>query len=75
MLPFELILVVVLLALCIAVFVMTGILLRRRGGSLTSTIFGATYDFYFEDKRKAIKMIVEKKADKKLEEIANEKDK
>lgn len=75
MLPFELILVVVLLALCIAVFVMIGILLRRRGGSLTSTIFGATYDFYFEDKRKAIKMIVEKKADKKLEEIANEKDK
>jgi hypothetical protein len=36
---------------------------RRRGGSLTAGVIGATYEWQSEDKRKALELIVEKKAE------------
>ena len=42
--------------------------MRRNGGSYTTIFFAATYDFYNKDKRKAIEVISEKKAGKKMKE-------
>lgn len=42
--------------------------LRRRGGSMVTTMLGATYELHGEDRRKAIETIVEKAADQKIEE-------
>jgi len=42
--------------------------LRKRGGSLTSVLLGATYEFHNEDRRKAAEVIVEERSDKKQRE-------
>jgi len=42
--------------------------IRKGGGSMTMMMLGATDEFYNEEKRKAIKMILEQQAGDKLEE-------
>jgi hypothetical protein len=42
--------------------------LRKRGGSLTSLLLGATYEFYNQDHRKAAEVVVEERSDKKQKE-------
>ncbi len=49
-------------------FIRASIRLRKRGGSMTSVLFGATDAFYNRDQRKAIIQIVEQKSDKKKKE-------
>jgi len=49
-------------------FIRIALRIRRNGGSITTTVFAATYDFYNKDKRKAIEVISEQKASKKMEE-------
>ncbi len=69
----SLVLVPVLIILLITIFIRVAIRLRKNGGSLVTTLFGSTYEFYNKDKKKAIEMIVEYKANKKMEEQANDK--
>ncbi|PIW69897.1 MAG: hypothetical protein COW08_04720 [Ignavibacteriales bacterium CG12_big_fil_rev_8_21_14_0_65_30_8] len=68
-------LLIVLLAVIIVViiFVRIAITLRKYGGSLTTNLFGSTFEFLNKDKRKAAKEIVEMKANKKMEEEETEK--
>ena len=61
------------LLIVIVVFIRIAIRLRKYGGSLTTTMFGATYEFLNRDKRRAVKEIVELKANKKMEEEASDK--
>ena len=56
----------------VVIFVLVALRIRRNGGSLTTTVFAATYDFYNKDKRKAIEVISEQKAGKKMEEQASD---
>lgn len=56
------------LIVVVVIFVRVALRIRRNGGSLTTTVFAATYDFYNKDKRKAIEVITEQKAGKKMEE-------
>ncbi len=58
----------VLLILILFFFIRISLRLRKRGGSLTSTMFGATWELYNYDKRQGIKEIVEQKSDKKRKE-------
>ena len=64
----SLILVVMLLEIVVFVFIRISIRLRKRGGSLTSVLFGGTYEFYGKDQRAAIQEIVEQKSEKKKKE-------
>lgn len=57
-----------ILMIVIIVFIRIAIRLRKYGGSLTTTTFGATYEFLNKDKQNAAKEIVEMKAHKKMEE-------
>ena len=56
----------------VVIFVRVALRIRKNGGSLTTTVFAATYDFYNKDKRKAIEVISEQKAGKKMEEQASD---
>ena len=49
--------------------------LRRGGGSLTTTMLGATDLFYDKEKKNAVRQIVEMKAGTKQEEQGSEKPK
>ena len=42
--------------------------LRKRGGSLTSILFGSTFEFYNKDRQKAAEVIVEERSGKKQKE-------
>lgn len=59
--------VVIILAVII-VFLRVSGRMRKRGGSFTSILLGSTYELHSKDRREAIEVIVEQKADKKLEE-------
>lgn len=69
---FSVIIVSAVLLLVIVLFIKIALRIRRNGGSLTTTVFAATYDFYNKDKRKAIEVISEQKAGKKMEEQASD---
>ncbi|NIA31920.1 MAG: hypothetical protein GWP06_18670 [Actinobacteria bacterium] len=56
-------------------FVKTSIMLRKRGGSMTSVLFGATDAFYNREQRKAVIEVVEQKSDKKRKEQESGDDK
>ena len=64
----NLIVLSAVLMIVIVVFIRIAIKLRKYGGSLTTTMFASTYEFLNRDKRKAVKEIVEMKANKKMEE-------
>ena len=59
---------IALLAAVIFLFIRIALKIRRNGGSLTTMMFGATYEFLNKDKREAVEQIVEVKASKKMEE-------
>jgi hypothetical protein len=42
--------------------------LRKRGGSLTSILFGSTFEFHNKDRQKAAEVIVEERSGKKQKE-------
>lgn len=58
----------ILLVLAIIVFIRISMKVRKSGGSLMTTMHGATYEFLNKDKREAIEQIVEVKANKKMED-------
>jgi hypothetical protein len=65
---FTLIFAFLLLLLAILVFVKISMRVRKSGGSLMTTMHGATYEFLNKDKREAIEQIVEIKANKKMDD-------
>lgn len=70
---FSLIFITVLLILVVALFIRIALRTRKHGGSLTTLMFGSTYEFYNNEKRKAIEQIVENKANKKMKEESTDK--
>ncbi|MBN2356547.1 hypothetical protein JXO59_10560 [candidate division KSB1 bacterium] len=58
------------LVLCavMVLFIRLSIRMRRKGGSLTSMMYGATYEFYNQAHRAGIKEVVESRTDKKKKE-------
>ncbi|MEW6195381.1 MAG: hypothetical protein AB1521_09510 [Bacteroidota bacterium] len=70
---FSLIFITALLILIVVLFIRIAIRIRKHGGSLTTLMFGSTYEFYNKDKRKAIEQLVETKANKKMEEESTDK--
>ena len=71
----SLIVLAIGLLIVIIVFIRIAIRVRKYGGSLTTTMFAATYEFLNKDKREAVEEIVEMKANKKMEEILSDKPK
>ena len=71
----SLIVLAISLLIVIIVFIRIAIRVRKYGGSLTTTMFAATYEFLNKDKREAVEEIVEMKANKKMEEILSDKPK
>lgn len=70
----SLLLVAVLLFVVIFVFVKIALRIRRSSGSLTTTMFASTYEFYDKEKRASIEQMVEQKV-KKMEEQEADKPK
>lgn len=64
----ALLLVFGLIVLVIIMFIRTSMRLRKGGGSLTTTVLGATDELLTNDQRKAAETIVNINAGKKLEE-------
>ena len=62
---FKLLLYFLPLFLFITMFVLIGRKIRKKGGSMATTILGATYSFYNSDKKKAIVETVERNAKKR----------
>ncbi|OGU76342.1 MAG: hypothetical protein A2V93_06345 [Ignavibacteria bacterium RBG_16_34_14] len=69
----NLIVVTVVIIAVIIIFLRIAINLRKYGGSLTTIMFAATYEFLNKDKREAVEEIVEMKANKKMEEESTDK--
>jgi hypothetical protein len=70
---FEILLAIFFLTVSILIFIYISQKLRRGGGSLTTTMLGATDLFYDKEKKNAVTRIVEMKAGKKQEEQSSEK--
>jgi hypothetical protein len=68
----TLLVILFVLIAVVVIFVRVALRIRRNGGSLTTTVFAVTYDFYNKDKRKAIEVISEQKTGKKMEEQASD---
>ncbi|MHB1687764.1 MAG: hypothetical protein ACYCVH_10355 [Ignavibacteriaceae bacterium] len=68
----SLLVVATVLIVVIIVFIRIALNVRKYGGSLTTTMFAATYEFLNKDKRKAVEEIVEMKANKKMEEESSD---
>ena len=69
---FELSLAIIFLLASIILFIRISQKLRRGGGSLTTTMLGATDLFYDKEKKNAVAQIVEMKAGTKQEEQSSE---
>jgi predicted Holliday junction resolvase-like endonuclease len=69
----DIVVLAVIIVIVIIIFIRIAVKLRKYGGSLTSTMFGATYEFLNKDRAKAIEQIVETKASKKMEEQSSKK--
>ena len=65
---FSIFLIIAILFVFVCVLVTVYRILRRRGGSMVTTMLGATYEMHGEDKKRAIEAIVEQKAGQKMEE-------
>jgi len=60
------------LVFAVVVFIYISKKLRKGGGSLTTNMLGSTYLFYDKERKKAVDVILEKKAGKKMEEPGSE---
>ncbi len=65
----SLLFALLLLVIIIAVFIRISIKLRRGGGSLTTTVLGATDGFLTHEKSKAAETIVDENAGKKFVQL------
>ena len=65
---FEIILALSILFLLIFTFIRLSMRIRRGGGSMMTIMSGATDSFLDKEKKKAVEMIVEQNAGKKMDE-------
>jgi len=65
---FNIVFAGLLLAAVIFLFVKISLRIRKHGGSMTTSMFAATYEFLDKDKREAVEEVVERKAKKKMDE-------
>jgi len=68
----EIILALICLLGAVFIFIHISRKLRKGGGSLTTTMLGATDLFYDKEKKKAVAHILEMKAGKKMEDQSSE---
>jgi hypothetical protein len=64
----DLLMVVAAVIVVIYVFIRIAIRTRKHGGSMTTTMHAATFEFLDKDKQQAAQEVVERKAGKKMEE-------
>jgi hypothetical protein len=57
-----------IILMVIIVFLRVSGRMRKRGGSFTSILLGSTYELHSKDRREAIEVIVEQKAERKQQE-------
>ncbi|MBA4320139.1 MAG: hypothetical protein C0412_17200 [Flavobacterium sp.] len=69
----SIIFVVFVLVAIIYLFIKIAMRLRKHGGSMTTTMHVATYEFLSKDTRESVKEVVEMKTNKKLEEESSDK--
>ena len=68
-------LIIIILALFFYIFIKVSRSLRKGGGSMTTVSLGATDAFYHKEKKETMAEIVNRKADKKLEEKESDESK
>ena len=68
----EISLALIILLAAIFIFIRISQNLRRGGGSLTTTMLGATDLFYDKEKKNAVRQIIEMKSGTKQEEQSSE---
>ena len=61
-------LIFVFLCIVIGVLIKISVKIRRGGGGITPVLLGSTFELHNKDRQKAIEMIVELNAGKKMEE-------
>lgn len=61
--------------LVIFIFTKLAIKIRKYGGSMITTMHASTYEFLSKDKQEAVEEIVERKANKKMDEESSSKPK
>jgi hypothetical protein len=71
----SLLFVAILLLALIYFFIKIALRMRKHGGSMTTTMHAATYEFLSKDMRESVKEVVEIKANKKMEEESSDKPK
>ena len=59
----------IIMAVAVGVFIRICVKLRRGGGSLTTTVLGATDAFLTQEKSKAAETIVDENAGKRFEQL------
>ena len=64
----DLLLVVFAVLAVIYIFIKIAIRTRKHGGSMVTTMHASTYEFLDKEKQQAAQEVVEKKADKKMDE-------
>ncbi len=63
----SIIAVIMVLTAVIIIFIRIAIRIRKYGGSLTTTMFAATYEFLNKDKREAVEEILDMNINKQKE--------
>jgi len=69
----SIIFVVFILIAIIYIFIKIAMRLRKYGGSMSTTMHAATYEFLSKNMRESVEEVVEMKANKKLEEESSDK--
>lgn len=72
---YSLLFLLVVLIFFIYLFIRMAISIRKSGGSMLTTMHAATYDFLDKDKRKSVKEVIERKANKILDEEFSDRSK
>ncbi len=60
--------------MAVFLFVKIALRIRRQGGTMTTVVHGSLDSFYNKEQKKAVEMVVEKQAKKKLDEQTSGED-
>jgi len=63
----SIIAVIIILTTVVIIFIHIAVKIRKYGGSLTTTMFAATYEFLNKDKREAVEEILDMNINKQKE--------
>jgi len=68
---FDFLFAIIILAAALLGFIKIALIIRKSGGTMTTTVHSALDSLYDKDKKKAAEMVAEQQANKKLEEQAS----